>query len=189
MIENSFVILVTQRDAKPFIRKCLDSILMQTYKNYFVIIMDDFSTDGTWEIIQTYPFQAIRSNVKLAHPCVNFVAGINGFATDKEDIIVFLSGDDWLYSDDVLSHLNEVYQDKDVWLTYGNFIPSSGTYGPYCLPIPNTRTYRTSKTWVASHLVTCKKKLWAKIKDKDLRYKDGEYPNNSFDCAFLISYD
>jgi len=188
-MDNKFIILVTQRDAKPFIRKCLDSIVMQTYKNYFVIIMDDCSTDGTWEIIQEYTgkydnFQAIRNDPKRTYQCKNFVAAINAFATKREDVIVFLSGDDWFYSDDVLEHLNRVYQD-DIWMTYGSFIPSSGKFESYCAQITDTRAYRRSRTWLASHLVTCKKKLWKRIRDEDLRYKNGEYPNNSFDCAFL----
>jgi len=183
-MNNRFIILVTQRDAKPFIRKCLDSILAQTYKNYVVTIMDDCSTDGTWEIVKEYSFYAFRNSIKWKRPCKNFVAGINAFATEKEDIVVMLSGDDWFYSNDVLATLNKVYQ-EDVWMTYGNFIPSSGKYGPYCVPLKNTKKYRKSGTWVVSHLVTFKKKLWDKIERKDLLYKDGDYPLNSFDCAFL----
>jgi glycosyltransferase involved in cell wall biosynthesis len=184
-MKNKFVILVTQRDAKPFIKKCLDSIVSQTYKNYFVIIMDDNSTDGTWEIIQTYPFQAIHTPKRDYH-IKNFIAGINGFVTDREDIICFVSGDDYLYSDDVLFHLNEVYQNEDIWLTYGSYIKTSdGQRGECCQPIKDTRTYRKSRTWITSHLITCRKKLWDKINDKDLRYKNGQYPNNSFDNAMM----
>ena len=182
-MNNKFIILVTQRNAEPFIKKCLDSILSQTYKNYEVIIMDDASTDKTMEIVRKYPFQCIHNNVKHPYHCINFMAGINLVATDKEDIIILLSGDDWFYSDDVLEYLNGIYQ-EDIWLTYGNFVPSGGAYGPYCQPIPNTREYRRSDLWVASHLVTCKKKLWDRIKHEDL-LMDGHYPNNSFDCAFL----
>ena len=181
---NRFVLLVTQRDAAPFIKTCLDSIVAQTYKNYFVIIMDDNSTDGTWEIIQTYPFQAIHTPKQKYH-CKNFVAGINAFATNPEDIICFISGDDYLASDDVLEHLDGVYSDPSVWLTYGNFVPTSGEYGPYCHALEDTRTYRRSGSWFTSHLITCKKKLWDKIRDEDLRYSDGNYPNNSFDLAFM----
>jgi glycosyltransferase involved in cell wall biosynthesis len=183
-MNNRFVIVVTQRDAAPFIKKCLDSILMQTYKNYVVIIMDDCSTDGTWEIIKTYPFQVIHNDPKIPYPVKNIITATNVFATEKEDIIVFLSGDDYLYSDDVLEYLNGVYQ-EDVWLTYGNFIRTSGQHGKGCFPIPDTNKYRKSGVWLASHLVTYKKKLWDKIDHKDLIYMDGNYPNHSFDCSIL----
>ncbi|MDD5220016.1 MAG: glycosyltransferase [Candidatus Bipolaricaulis sp.] len=185
-MNNRFAILITQRDAAPFIRKCLDSVVSQTYKNYEVIIMDDNSTDGTWEIIKNEysRFQCIHTP-KQDHPVTNFVAGINLIATDREDIIVFLSGDDYLYGNDVLEYLNGVYQDKDVWMTYGNYIRTSGKHGKGCSAIPDTRTYRKSGAWFASHLVTCKKKLWDRIDDADFRYIDGNYPNHSFDGALL----
>ncbi len=182
---NKFVILVTQRNAAPYIRKCLDSVISQSWTNYEVIIMDDGSDDGTWEIIQKeYPqFQAIHTQKQKYH-IRNFIAGIHLAATNKDDIIVFLSGDDYLYSTDVLEYLNQVYG-KDIWMTYGNFIRTSGLHGKGCFDIEDTRKYRKSGKWLASHLVTCRKKLFDAIKDEDLRYSNGEYPNNSFDCAML----
>jgi glycosyltransferase involved in cell wall biosynthesis len=182
------MILVAQKNAVQFIKKCLDSIVDQTYKNYVVAVMDDCSTDGTWEIVQTYsaPFYGIRNNEPREDWCKNFIIGINAF-TKPDDIIVFLSGDDWFYSNDVLEHLNKVYQDKDTWLTYGSFVASSGTWGKdFCKPLTNTRTYRSSKQWTTSHLITCRKKLWDRIKPEDLLYKDGKYPNHSFDNAFMF---
>lgn len=186
-MKNRFMILVAQKDAVQFIKKCLDSVMSQTYKNYIVPVMDDCSTDGTWEIVKTYPapFYGIRNNEPRVNWCKNFIVGINTFAKEN-DIIVFLSGDDWLYSDDVLEYLNKVYQDKDVWLTYGSFIASSGTWGTdFCKPLEDTKTYRRSHQWITSHLITCRKRLWNRLNDKDLRLADGKYPNHSFDNAFM----
>lgn len=147
--------------------------------------MDDDSNDGTWEIIKKEysQFQTIHT-VKQDYHIKNFIAGINLSATDREDIIVFLSGDDYLYSDDVLEYLNGIYQ-KDVWMTYGNFIRTSGLHGKGCFQIADTREYRRSGQWFASHLVTCRKKLFDAIKKEDLLYSNGEYPNNSFDAAMI----
>jgi glycosyltransferase involved in cell wall biosynthesis len=158
---------------------------MQTYKNYEVIIMDDNSTDGTWEIIQKEysQFQAIHT-AKQDYHIKNFIAGINLVATKREDIIAFLSGDDYLYSNDVFEYLNKVYQDE-IWMTYGNFIRTSGLHGTGCFPIMDPQSYRRSGNWFASHLVTCRKKLFDAIKKEDLLYLNGEYPNNSFDSAML----
>ena len=39
---------------KPYLRECLDSVLNQTLTDYEVILIDDGSTDGTSEIIQSY---------------------------------------------------------------------------------------------------------------------------------------
>jgi glycosyltransferase involved in cell wall biosynthesis len=184
-MDNHFVILVTQRNAVSYIRKCLDTVIAQTYKGYEVIIMDDASDDGTWEIIQKEysQFQAVHT-MKQPYYITNFYAAINLMATNPEDIVVLVCGDDYLYSDDVFEHLNTVYQD-DIWLTYGNFIRTSGLHGKGCFPIPDTREYRKKGDWLASHLVTFKKKLYDQIKKEDLLYVDGNFPNHSYDCSIL----
>jgi len=184
MKNNNFVILVTVYNAASYIKQCLDSILSQDYKNYIVTVMDDCSTDGTSEIIEKYPFFHLRNDPKRPYPFSNFITGIKQSSFDPEDIITLVSGDDWLAGNVVLSYLNEVYQ-NDILMTYGQFVPASGNYGPYCKPIPDIRTYRKSGEWLASHLVTCKNRLWNQIKDKDLRYKNGEYPTASADRAFM----
>jgi hypothetical protein len=80
--------------------------------------------------------------------------------------------------------LNEIYT-PDIWFTYGNFIRTSGLHGKGCFPITEPALYRRSGLWFASHLVTCRKKLFDAIKKEDLLYMNGEYPNNSFDSAMI----
>ena len=184
MKNNKFRIIVTQYNAADYIKKCMDSIMSQTHKNYEVVVMDDCSTDGTLNIIQKYPTYIIRNAFRTQIGYLNFQKGIKLFPENKEDILVLLSGDDYFPGADVLSHLNEVYQEDDVWMTYGQFIPLSGIYGVYCQPIPNTRTYRKSPIWCVSHLITFKKWLWDLIKEEDFKY-NGEYPKYAFDAAFL----
>lgn len=183
MVQNRFRIIVTQYNAVNYIKKCLDSVMSQTYKNYEIVVMDDCSTDGTLDIIQKYPVYIIRTSVNTFMPYINFQKAIKMFPENKEDILVFLSGDDYFASNDVLEHLNQVYQD-DIWLTYGQYVPLSNGYGPYCKPLYDTRTYRKSGAWHTSHLITFKKWLWDLIKDEDFKY-NGEYVRYGFDRAFM----
>ena len=47
-------ILVPARDEEKNIARCLDSLIGQTYANYEIVVLDDQSTDRTWEILSVY---------------------------------------------------------------------------------------------------------------------------------------
>ncbi len=47
-------VLVPARNEETNIRPCIDSLLEQTYSNYEIIVLDDQSTDGTWDIVARY---------------------------------------------------------------------------------------------------------------------------------------
>jgi glycosyltransferase involved in cell wall biosynthesis len=185
MKDNKFLIIVSQYNAVEYIKKCLDSIVNQTYKNFECVVVDDNSFDGTWEIALDYPFHAIQYSERHCRGGLNTKEAIDLLPLDKEDIIVLVSGDDYLIDDSVMSYLNEVYQDENIYMTYGNFIPLSGNYSAFCKPIDDTRKYRHCGEWYASHIITFKKKLWDMVDDRDLRAPDGEYSHYGFDVSLL----
>jgi len=47
-------VLIPARNEEKNIGPCLDSLLQQTYDNYEIVVLDDQSTDGTWEILTRY---------------------------------------------------------------------------------------------------------------------------------------
>jgi glycosyltransferase involved in cell wall biosynthesis len=183
-MDNKFIIIVTQYNAVEYIKLCLDSIVSQTYKNYEVVVVDDCSTDGTLDIIRTYPFHVISHPKNICCSAINTIEAIRLVSPKDDDIIVLVSGDDYLADEHVLDYLNKAYQD-DVLMTYGQFEPLSKGYSNFCKPIDDIRGYRHSGEWLASHLITFKKKLWDLIDDDDLRREDGDYGHCSFDVAIL----
>ncbi len=48
-------VIVLTRNSEKHLKKCLDSIFMQTYPDYEVIVIDSFSTDRTPIILNNYP--------------------------------------------------------------------------------------------------------------------------------------
>ena len=189
MKENKFIIVVPVYNSEDYIKKSLESILSQTYNNYELVVIDDCSTDKTYEIIcelnNKHEFNVCRNEVRVGSPLSNFIKGVELYSKDEEDIIITVDGDDWLSGDDVLSFLNEVYQNDEIFMTYGQYEPLSKTYSNYCKPIPNTRTYRKSGRWLASHLRTVKRKLFDKIDRDDLKEKNGEYYKCAGDAAYM----
>ena len=47
-------VLIPARNEERTLPSCLDSLIAQTYANYEIVILDDQSTDGTWELISSY---------------------------------------------------------------------------------------------------------------------------------------
>jgi len=184
---NRFIVLVTVHNSVQWIKKCLDSVLSQDYKNYRLMIIDDHSTDGTWDVVSKYDACIVRNDTNMVHSLINMVTGLKAFFFDPEDIIVCLDGDDWFFDNGVLSYLNEIYK-EDVWLTYGQFVPLSKGYENYCKPFSEievtSQTYRKSGRWVTSHLKTFRKKCWDMIKEEDFKI-DGGWLITCGDCAMM----
>lgn len=49
-----FSVCIPVYNGKHFIQKSIQSVLDQTFHNYEIIVVDDGSTDGTWELLQEY---------------------------------------------------------------------------------------------------------------------------------------
>ena len=187
MKKNRIIVVVTNWNVVDYIRKSLDMIAVQDYDNFEVVVVDDCSDDGTWDIIQEYPFHLLRNKERNTSPMFNILQGINYLPKKDDDIIILTSGDDYLADEHVLSHLNECYQD-DTWFTYGQYIPLGDLNAAQrCFPIPDTRTYRKSDQWLASHPITFRRWLWNRIKDKDLKNKDGNYSQYACDTSYIYA--
>jgi len=137
MKTNKFIVIVPVYNAEQYIEKCLESILIQDYDNYELIVIDDCSTDNTQLIINRISekynnsFIVHRNIERVGSPLAAFIKGIELISRDDEDILVTVDGDDWLADAGVLSHVNKAYQDENVYMTYGQYEPLSGTYHNY----------------------------------------------------------
>jgi len=192
MKENNFVIISPVYNAKDYIGKCIDSIGGQTYRNFCHVVMDDCSTDGTSDIILGRWYNREdksrllfhRNGEKLGSPLGAFVRAIEWYSYDENDILITVDGDDWLIDDSVLAFINEVYQDDNIWLTYGSFVSESGNLDNYCREVDNPRCYR-QESWVTGHLRTIRRKLFDKINPSDFRQKNGKFYNKFNDTAYM----
>jgi hypothetical protein len=109
-----------------------------------------------------------------------------------QDIIVEVDGDDWLIHPFVLQYLNQIYEDKNVWMTYGQYIqyPSGELGGHYSLELNDNVDYNNmyrSSTFPYSHLKSYKCFLLDNITDEDLiDPQTGEYFNAAADFALCM---
>ena len=60
-------IIVSVYKTEPYLRKCLNSIVRQTYKNLEIILVDDASTDGTSDLVNKF----VSDDLKVIHHVTN----------------------------------------------------------------------------------------------------------------------
>lgn len=97
-IENTDMvsIIVPVYNAEKRLRRCLDSILCQTYDNFEVIIVDDGSTDHSGEICNEYAEK--DSRIKVLHIQNSGVSRARNYALERTsgDYLMFVDSDDWI---------------------------------------------------------------------------------------------
>lgn len=108
-----YSIIIPNYNSSKWIKRCLDSILEQTYKNYEIIIVDDMSTDNSVEIIKEYLSWNIWL-IELKEKRYNGGTRNVGVENATGDYILFLDCDDYLYSKDSLEQLNRVIEQNKV---------------------------------------------------------------------------
>ncbi len=71
-------ILIPVYNREKFIKECIESALAQTYRNIEIVIVDNASTDTTWDVINNYTQKDIRikafRNNKNIGPVKNWLA-------------------------------------------------------------------------------------------------------------------
>ncbi len=92
-------VIIPTYNQKAMLAEAVESVLMQTYKNVEILIIDDGSTDGTKDWFrETYygndKIQYARNEVK----CHTGISRNRGFNQSKGDYLVFLDADDF-YTD------------------------------------------------------------------------------------------
>lgn len=115
-----FSIVIPTYNHAHFIKRCLDSILNQSYLNWEAIVVNNFSEDNTIEIVEGYKDPRVR----LINNANNGIIGVSrnkGIAEAKGEWICFLDSDDWWYPHKLevtlknLENYDFLYHDLDIY--------------------------------------------------------------------------
>ncbi len=126
MKKSKISIITPVYNAEKYIARCIESVQKQTYKNIEHIIIDDGSTDNTYNICQKY-----KDKIKLIHKANEGVSKARniGIENSRGDYLLFVDADDWLEenmcqkmieaiinfeSDIVICAYNDFYENKKV---------------------------------------------------------------------------
>ena len=106
-------VIVPVYDVEKYLSKCLDSLLAQTWRNLEIIVVDDGSPDGSWDIMQDYA--ARDSRVRIFRKKNGGVSAARNFGMDtaEGEYLGFVDPDDWV-SPHYLEWMAEAMQEQGV---------------------------------------------------------------------------
>lgn len=153
--ENKYAIIIPNCNNAKYLKKCIDSVLDQTYKNLDLIIVDDMSTDTSVDIIKEYKDKRLHliQNKRKRYNGGSRNVGIDYALNNLDfDYFAFLDSDDWWKHDKVLETINEEidgyemavigaemlyndgvhYKTTNSWANYEEFYISEGTKTIWC---------------------------------------------------------
>ena len=125
MSESSFFsIIIPVYNTEQYLKRCLDSVINQTFKDIEIIIVNDCSPKNCDEIISEYK----NNNIKLIKHDRNmglYQARITGIKNASGKYIVHLDSDDFLCNN-ILYHIYKVIEKKDYDIIFYDIMLTDG---------------------------------------------------------------
>lgn len=91
-------VIVPVYNVKHFFKKCIESILVQTYPNMEIVLVDDGSTDGSGELCDDIAEKVGKSIIRVVHKCNGGLSSARnvGLANASGELITYVDSDDWI---------------------------------------------------------------------------------------------
>ena len=131
-------IIVPVYNVEPYVSRCLDSLLNNTYKNYLLFCVNDGSTDNSAAVVEEYAKRDIRIILIEQENQGVSAARNNGLkaAFEKDcDVIGFVDSDDWVHPQFIEILLSGILDGYDISMCeaqktykYGNSFPDIKEY-------------------------------------------------------------
>ena len=128
-------IVIPVYNTEKYLKKCLDSIFSQTFKDFEVICVDDGSTDNSLEVLKQFPLVRIIKKQNKGSGAARNIA----LACTKGEYVLFVDSDDWLVDcafEKLIRSVETFNTDILIFgaFTYSNGKLRSGSYGVKKIP-------------------------------------------------------
>lgn len=138
MLYNDLIsIIVPIYNVLPYVDKCISSVLMQTYEQLEIILVDDGSTDGSSSVCDSYVNKDKR--IRVIHKTNGGLSDARnvGIESAMGDYILFVDGDDYISPDmcDVL--LRNIHENRADIAMCSIYIEQGGDIWQKKLMFPN----------------------------------------------------
>lgn len=170
-----FTVAISAYNIENYVKIAIDSVLNQTFKNYELLVIDDCSTDSTMEVIK----QIVGQEAKILQTKKNSgtAAASRNIAIEnaKGEYLLFLDGDDELYSNETLKEIDEHIKENKydiVYLGYENVGHTENYYR-----ISNKENSTREARLICDESFSVSSKVWNVefLRNNNIRFKEGMY--------------
>jgi len=109
-------VVMTAYNAADYIASAIESVLIQNYRNFELVVVDDGSTDNTADIVNRFKNEPVKYYYKKNGGVAS--SRNLGLQNSSGSFIVMLDSDDMLTTDYIASHLHFVEQHPDADMIY-----------------------------------------------------------------------
>lgn len=187
-----FRIVIPGGFAAPWIDRCLESLTRQTDTDWVAQVMLDPVDDRTVEAARRWASERLHVTVndEPVGALANVVRGVARLGCDDEDVVVTIDADDWLADEHALAAVRAHYRRRPRTLvTHGSWL-----WWPGLRDGVNNRPYTPAEfatnlrrhVFKGGHLQTMKYKLFRRVRDQDLRDRQGRYFRSAGDMALML---
>ena len=129
-----FSVIIPVYNVEKYLRQCIESVLSQDYDNYEIILINDGSTDHSFDICKNY--KAMDKKIVLLNQNNQGAAAArnNGIKHATGDYLMFLDSDDFWYGTNVFNIINkrlQIFNIDVLMYSYAKYFEDTKTVVPY----------------------------------------------------------
>lgn len=130
LVDDKITVIVPVYNVENYLRKCLDSIITQTYKNIEIVVVNDGSTDASGEICKEFAEMDHRITYIEQENAGLSAARDTGLNNMSGNYVTFVDSDDWIELDYVETLYKKIteYQADIAVGNYYSFNESEGMF-------------------------------------------------------------
>ena len=156
-MRGSLSVIIPNYNKEKYIKRCVDSIISQTFLPEEIIIVDDASTDASKEVIESLSKE--YSIIKPVFPQIN--GGVSnarnvGLSKSNSEYVTYIDSDDYYYCDYKLEKemfLVKEYRDKGIDIVaYSSMVIVNEQEEPVYIPVLKKAWYLNG--WVFNKFVS-----------------------------------
>lgn len=174
-------VIVPVYNVEKYLKKCVDSITSQTYKNLEILLVDDGSTDSSGQICNE--FEKNDARIKVIHKKNGGLSDARNAGLDraKGQYYAFIDSDDYIQDNTIEIMLNAIKKNKSEIAVCNmiRFLEEGETVQFYC-PTDHEVLYQGNQRYKTLNQPSVCNKLFEAKLFEGIRFPKGKYYEDTF---------